>query len=93
MRAEEPHVHAAEVIRIAPHAVGDFGLGDRQRHRPGRVQINRGDVSSQRRRGPIDLADDHTVTPLHRATCDRFHKGGRNVHDDIALGKQEIHAA
>ena len=70
----------------------DLVLGDRQRHRPGRIEIDRGDGSGQRRRRLVDLADDDAIAALDFAVGDGLDEGGRNIHHDVALGEDEIHA-
>ena len=70
----------------------DLVLGDRERHRPGRIEIDRRDVGSQRRRRLVGLADDDAVAPLDLVVGDRLGERGGNVHHDVALGEDEIHA-
>ena len=81
-----------EIARIPAHMGHDLVLGDRERHRPGRIEIDRGDVGGQRRRRLVDLADDDAIAALDLAVGDRLDEGGRNVHHDVALGEDEIHA-
>ena len=85
-------MHAAEIARILAHVVGDLGLGDRERHGPGRIEIDRGDIGGQRRRRLVDLADDDAIAALDLAVGDGLDEGRGNVHHDVALGKEEIHA-
>jgi len=48
---EHIHVHAREVAGILAHMRGNFGLRKSTTgHRPGRVEIDAGDVRGQRRR-------------------------------------------
>ena len=86
------HMHAGEIGRVAAHAACDLGLGDRERHRPGRIEIDRGDIDRERRRRLVDLADDDAITPLDLAVGNRLDEGRRNVDHDVALGKDKIHA-
>ncbi len=85
-------MHAAEIARIRSHVPRDLGLGDRERHSPGRIEIDRGDVGGERRRRLVDLADDDAVAALDLAVGDGLDESGGNVHHDVALGEQEIHA-
>ena len=70
---------------------GDFGLGDRGGHRPGRVEHDGGDLGGQRRRGLFGLADDDAIAPHHLVVFDGFRKGRGNVDHDIALAEREVH--
>src|ERR1700722_12116784 len=92
MRAEETHVHALEIARVLAHVSGDLGLGDRERHRPGRIEIDRGDEGRERGRRLVDLADDNPVAALDLAVLYRLDKGCWNIDHDVALGELEIHA-
>ena len=91
-RAEHPHVHPAQIARIPAHMADDLIFSDRQRHGPGRIEVHRGDVSGERRRWLVDLADDHAIAPLDLIVGDSLDEGRRNVDDDVALGEHEIHA-
>ena len=64
MRAEHAHVHAGNIVRIPTHAREDLVLSNRERNRPGRVEVDRGDVGGERRRRLVDLAHDHAIAPL-----------------------------
>ncbi len=88
---EHAHVHARDVVRVLAHLGDDVLLHDRQRHRPGRIQVDRGDVGGERRRRPVGLADHHHVAPHHLVAVDRLGEGGRNVDHDVALTEREIH--
>ena len=90
-RAEHPHVHPAQIARIPAHVPDDFVLGDGQRHRPGRIEIDRGDVGGQRRRRLVDLADNDAIAPFDLVVGNRFDKSRRNVDHHVALGEHEIH--
>ena len=81
-----------KIVRIPAHVREDLVLGDRERHRPGRIEIDGGDVGGQRRRRLVDLADDDAIAALDLVVRDRLDEGGRNVHHDVALGEDEIHA-
>ena len=70
----------------------DLVLGNGQRHGPGRIEVDRGDVGGERRRRLVDLADDDAIAPLDLVVGDRFDEGRRDVHDHVAFGKHEIHA-
>lgn len=70
---------------------GYLGLGDRGRHRPGRVQDDAGDLRRQRRRGLFGLADDDAIAPHDDIVLDGLGKGGGDVDHDIALAEAEIH--
>ena len=91
MRIEHVHVHAGEIARILAHVRGDFGLRNRERHGPGRIEIDAGDFGGQRRRGLFGLADDHAIAPHDLVVLDRFGECRRKVDDDVALAKHEIH--
>lgn len=69
---------------------GDLGLGDRGRHRPGRIEHDAGDLGRQCRRGLFGLADDDAIAPHHDVVLDRLGEGGGNVDHDIALAEAEI---
>jgi hypothetical protein len=85
-------VHAGKVARVLAHLGDDLVLGDRQRHRPGRIEIDRRDGCGQRRRGLVGLADDHDIAALHLVVGNRLGERGRDVDDDIAVAEHEIHA-
>ena len=85
-------MHAGQIRRVPAHAARDLGLGDRERHRPGRIEIDRGDIDRQRRRRLVDLADDDAIAPLDLVVGHRLDEGRRNVHHDVALGEGEIEA-
>ena len=91
-RAQYAHVHPAQVARISAHVPDDLVLRNGQRHGPGRIEIDRGDVGGERRRRLVDLADDDAIAPLDLVVGDRFDEGRRDVHDHVAFGKHEIHA-
>ena len=82
----------ADIARVLAHLGDDVLLQDRQRHRPGRVEIDRRDLRGERRRRPVDLADHRHVAPRHLAVLDRLGDGGRNVHHHVALAESEAHA-
>ena len=84
-------MHARDVGRVAPHARKNLILGDRERHRPSGIEIDRGDVGGERRRRLVDLADNHPIPPLNLVVTDRFDKCGGNIHHHVAFGKDEIH--
>ena len=91
-RSQHAHVHPAQVARISAHVPDDLVLRNGQRHGPGRIEIDRGDVGGERRRRFVDLADDDAIAPLDLVVGNRFDEGRRDVHDHVAFGKDEIHA-
>ena len=88
---EHAHVHALDITLVLAHPGDDVLLHDRQRHRPGRVEVDSGDVGRQRRRRPVRLADHHHVAAHDLVAVDRFGERGRQVHHHVALAKGEIH--
>ena len=90
-RPQHAHVHPAQIARIPAHVPDDLILGE-QRHCPGRIEIDRGDIGGERRRRFVDLADDDAIAPLDLVVGNRFDEGRRDVHDHVAFGKHEIHA-
>ena len=70
----------------------NLAFGDRERHGPGRIEIDRGDEGGERRRRLVDFADNDAVAPLDLVVADRLDERGRNVHHHVALGENEIHA-
>ena len=69
----------------------NLGLRDRGRHRPGRVEIDAGDLGGQRRRRLFGLADDDAIAPHHLVVLDRFRERRGDVDDDVTLAEREIH--
>ena len=88
---ERTHVHAGEIARVLAHLGDDVLLGDGQRHRPGRIEIDGGDHGGERRRGPVGLADHHHVAPHHVVAFHRFGHGRGKVDHDIAFAERHIH--
>jgi hypothetical protein len=54
--------------------------------------IDSGDGRGQGRRRLVDLADDDAIAALDLAVGDGLDEGGRDIHHDVALGEDEIHA-
>jgi hypothetical protein len=48
--------------------------------------------AGQRRRGLVDLADNDTIAPLDFVVRYSLDVGRWNIHHDVALGENEIHA-
>ena len=87
---EDADLLAREIAGIALHVRDDLFLDDRDRHRPGRIEVDRRDMRGDLRRGMIDVADDRGVAMDDRAVLDRFDRGRRQVDDDIALAEREV---
>ena len=66
-------------------------LGDRRRHRPGRVEIDAGDLRRQCRRRLFGLADDDAIAPHHLVILDRLGEGRGDVDHHIARAERKIH--
>ena len=83
-------MHAGDIVRIFAHAGDDVFFGNRERHRPGRIEIDRCDRGRDHGRRPIGLADDDDVAVHDLAALDRLGERGRQIHHHVALGEGEI---
>ena len=88
---EHAHVHAGDVAGVTAHLRPDVLLHDRERHRPGRIEVDGSELGRERRRRPVGLADDGGVAPHHAAVLDRLGDRSGDVHDHVALAEGEIH--
>lgn len=67
----------------------DVGLHDRHRRRPVGIEVHRGDIGLDHRRGPVRATDDGEMALGDRAVLDRLDAGAGDVHHDIAAGEVE----
>ena len=88
---QHPHVHARRVARVLAHLRDDILLQDAERHRPGRIEIDGGDVGGERRRRPIGAPDLHHMAAHDAVAFDRLGERRRQVDHDVALAEVEIH--
>ena len=88
---QHPHVHARRVARVLAHLRDDILLQDAERHRPGRIEIDGGDVGGEHRRRPIGAPDLHDMTADDAVAFHRFGERRRQVDHDVALAEVEIH--
>ena len=79
-----------EIARVPLHVRDDFLLDDRGRHGPGRVEVDRGDVRGNFRRGMVRISDDRDVAVGDLAVLNRLDRGRRQVDYHIAVAELEV---
>jgi hypothetical protein len=55
------------------------------------VEVHRGDIGGQRRRGAVGLAHHDDVAAHDLLALDRLGGGSRKVHHDVALAEMDVH--
>ena len=73
-----------------PQASEDFVFGNRERHCPSRIEIDRADIGAECRRWFVSLANDDTVASLDLVAGDRFSVGGGIFDHYVSLGKRKV---
>ena len=87
---EDPDLGPREIARIALHPGDDFFLDDRDRDRPGRIEVDDLNLGGNLRRGMLRVADDGDIVVNDAAVLDRLDRGRGQIDHDIALVERKI---
>ena len=90
LAVEDADLGPGQIAGIPLHLRDDFLLDDRDRHRPGRIEIDDRDVRRDFRRGVLGVADDRDVAVRDDAVLDRLDRGRGQIDHDIAVAELEI---
>ena len=92
LRVEDADLHLVEIGGIFAHMRDDVLLDERDRHRPGRVEVDGRDARLDDRRGAVHLADDRDIAARDLSALDRLDGRGGNVDHDVAVAEGEARA-